>query len=104
MRLLEEDRDFFSIANDRETPAQQTVFSANCRCDQEYLIAPPMGGMPAPTTPVNDLVSNWTSMVMAGLAWSLKGWSALLAPVSPRHAPPRSEPCCGWSSRHPVQR
>ena len=25
-------------------------------------------------------------MVMASLAWSLKAWSALLVPVTPRHA------------------
>jgi hypothetical protein len=35
---------------------------------------------------VNDLVSNWAYMVMASLAWSLKAWSALLIPVTPRHA------------------
>jgi hypothetical protein len=27
----------------------------------------------------------WAYMVMAGLAWSLKAWSALLVPVTPRH-------------------
>src|SRR3954454_23933316 len=37
------------------------------------------------TTPVDNLVSNWAYMVMASLAWSLKAWSALLVPVSPRH-------------------
>jgi hypothetical protein len=36
--------------------------------------------------PVDDLVSNWAYMVMASLAWSLKAWSALMVPVSPRHA------------------
>ena len=41
--------------------------------------------MHALTTPVDDLVSNWAYMVMASLAWSLKAWSALLVPVSPRH-------------------
>jgi HAMP domain-containing protein len=35
--------------------------------------------------PVDNPVSNWASMVMASLAWSLKAWSALLIPVSPRH-------------------
>jgi len=35
---------------------------------------------------VDDLVSNWAYMVMASLAWSLKAWSALMVPVSPRHA------------------
>ena len=31
-------------------------------------------------------MSNWAYMVMASLAWSLKAWSALMIPVSPRHA------------------
>jgi len=31
---------------------------------------------------VDDLVSNWAYMVMASLAWSLKAWSALLAPAT----------------------
>jgi hypothetical protein len=28
----------------------------------------------------------WAYMVMASVAWSLKAWSALMVPVSPRHA------------------
>jgi hypothetical protein len=86
LRLFEEYRYFFSITNDRTTPADRIVFSANDRCDQENLIAQLKGGVHALTTPVNDLVSNWAYMVMASLAWSLKAWSALLVPVSPRHA------------------
>ena len=31
-------------------------------------------------------MSNWAYMVMASLAWSLKGWMALMVPVTPRHA------------------
>src|SRR3954471_11689643 len=86
MRLFEEYRYFFFITNDRVTPADQIVFSANDRCDQENLIAQLKSGVDALTTPVNDLVSNWAYMVMASLAWSLKAWSALMVPVSPRHA------------------
>src|SRR4029077_6472790 len=85
LRLFEEYRYFFYITNDRETPADRVVFSANDRCDQENLIAQLKGGVHALTTPVNDLVSNWAYMVMASLAWSLKAWSALLVPVTPRH-------------------
>ena len=66
--------------------AEDVVFSANDRCNQENLIAQLKSGVHALTTPVNDLVSNWAYMVMASLAWSLKAWSALLVPVSPRHA------------------
>jgi Transposase DDE domain group 1 len=85
MRLFEEYRYFFYITNDRDLSAEEVVFSANDRCDQENLIAQLKSGVPALTTPVDNLVSNWASMVMASLAWSLKAWSALLVPVSPRH-------------------
>jgi hypothetical protein len=86
MRLFEEYRYFFYITNDRTTPADQIVFKANDRCDQENLIAQLKSGVRALTTPVDNLVSNWAYMVMASLAWTLKAWSALLVPVSPRHA------------------
>ena len=85
MRLFEEYRYFFYITNDREMTAEEVVFSANDRCDQENLIAQLKGGVRALTTPVDDLVSNWAYMVMGSLAWSLKAWSALLVPVAPRH-------------------
>ncbi len=86
LRLFEEYRYFFYITNDRQTPAEQIVFSANDRCDQENLIAQLKSGVHALTTPVDDLVSNWAYMVMASLAWTLKAWSALMLPESPRHA------------------
>ena len=54
-------------------------------CDQENLVAELKGGVHALTTPVDNLVSNWAYMVMAGLAWSLKAWAALLVPETPRH-------------------
>jgi Transposase DDE domain group 1 len=85
MRLFEEYRYFFYITNDRNLSAEEVVFLANDRCDQENLIAQLKGGVHALTTPVDNLVSNWAYMVMASLAWSLKVWSALLVPVSPRH-------------------
>jgi hypothetical protein len=85
LRLFEEYRYFFYITNDRDLSAEEVVFSANDRCDQENLIAQLKGGVHALTTPVGDLVSNWAYMVMASLAWSLKVWSALLVPVTPRH-------------------
>ena len=85
MRLFEEYRYFFYITNDRKMTAEEVVFSANDRCDQENLIAQLKSGVHALTTPVDDLVSNWAYMVMGSLAWSLKAWSALLVPVSPRH-------------------
>jgi hypothetical protein len=84
--LLERYRYFFYITNDRTTPADKIVFLANDRCDQENLIAQLKGGVKALTPPVDNLVSNWAYMVMASLAWSLKAWSALLVPITPRHA------------------
>ena len=86
MRLFEEYRYFFYITNDRTKTAEEIIFSANDRCDQENLLAQLKGGVHALTTPVDDLVSNWAYMVMASLAWSLKAWAALMVPVTPRHA------------------
>jgi hypothetical protein len=84
--LFEPDRYFFYITNDRTIPASEIVFLADDRCDQENLIAQLKSGVKALAMPVDDLVSNWAYMVVAGLAWSLKAWSALLVPVAPRHA------------------
>jgi hypothetical protein len=84
-RLFEEYRYLFYITNDRRMTAEEVVFSANDRCDQENLIAQLKSGVRALTAPVDDLVSNWAYMVMGSLAWSLKAWSALLIPVVPRH-------------------
>jgi hypothetical protein len=84
--LREEYRYFFFITNERDTPADELVFQANDRCDQENLVAQLKGGVHALTTPVESLVSNWAYMVMASLAWTLKAWAALLLPVEPGHA------------------
>jgi hypothetical protein len=86
LRLFEEYRYFFYITNDRDMSPEEVVFSANDRCNQENLVAQLKSGVHALTTPVDNLVSNWAYMVMASLAWSLKAWSALLVPVSARHA------------------
>jgi len=82
VRLREEYRYFFYITNDRTAPADHIVFQANDRCNQENLIAQLKTGVHALTAPVDNLVSNWAYMVMASLAWSLKAWSALLAPAT----------------------
>lgn len=84
--LFEPDRFFFYITNDRTTPASEIVLLANDRCDQENLIGQLKGGVKALTMPVGDLVSNGAYMVMAGLAWSLKAWAALLLPEQGRWA------------------
>ena len=79
-------RCFFYITNDRTSAAEAVVFQGNDRCDQENLIAQLKSGVRALTTPVDNLISNGAYMVMASVAWSLKAWSALLVPVTPRHA------------------
>jgi Transposase DDE domain group 1 len=86
VRVREEIRYFFYITNDRMTPADELVFQANDRCDQENLIAQLKSGVYALTAPVDNLVSNWAYMVMASLAWSLKAWAALLVAEEPRQA------------------
>ena len=65
MRLFEEYRYHFYITNDRKMTAEEVVFSANDRCDQENLIAQLKNGVHALTAPVDNLVSNWAYMVMA---------------------------------------
>ncbi len=89
MWLLEPDRYFFYITNDRSRSASEIVFCANDRRDQENLIAQLKSGVKALALPVDNLVNNWAYLVMASLAWSLKSWSALLVPVH-----------CRWSERH----
>jgi hypothetical protein len=84
--LCEPDRFFFSITNDRTSPASEVVFRAHDRCDQENLIAPLTGGVKALAMPVGDTVSNGAYMVRASLAWSLKAWAALLLPEQGRWA------------------
>ena len=86
VRLREEYRYYFYLTNDRTSAAAAVVFQANDRCDQENLIAQLKSGVRALTTPVDTLISNGAYMVMASVAWSLKAWSALLVPVTPRQA------------------
>jgi len=83
-KLFDDTRCFFYITNDEDCSAEQVVFEANDRCDQENLIQQHKTGVQALTAPLDNLESNWAYMVMASLAWSLKAWSALLVPVHPR--------------------
>jgi hypothetical protein len=68
---------FFYITNDWVSEADEIVFSANDRCDQENLLAQLHGGVRALHAPVDNLESNWAYMVMTALAWNLKAWWAL---------------------------
>jgi hypothetical protein len=83
-KLFDDSKCFFYISNDTEAPAEEIVFDANDRCNQENLIQQQKGGVRSLTAPVDNLVSNWAYMVMASLAWSLKAWTALLLPETGR--------------------
>jgi hypothetical protein len=88
-KLFDDSKCFFYITNDRNKSAEQVVFDANGRCDQENLIEQQKNGVHALTAPVDNLESNWAYMVIASLAWSLKAWAALLLRVHGR-----------WKERH----
>jgi len=82
--LFDDVRYFFYLTNDAETPAEELVFLANDRCNQENLIEQLKNGVHALRMPVGTLVSNWAYMVMASLAWTLKAWFALVLPETGR--------------------
>lgn len=81
--LYDEIRYFFYITNDWVSEADELVFEANDRCDQENLLAQLHGGCRALHAPVDNLESNWAYMVMTALAWNLKAWFALSLPETP---------------------
>jgi hypothetical protein len=91
--LFDDLRYFFYITNDWSSPAEEIVFQANQRCDQENLIAQLKGGVRALQMPVDGLVSNWAYMVMASLAWTLKAWMGLVLPVDAR-----------WREKHEAEK
>lgn len=77
-------RYFFYVTNDRTLSHAEVIAEANDRCNQENLIEQLKNGPRALHAPVNTLNANWAYMVIASLAWTLKVWSGLLLPVSPR--------------------
>jgi hypothetical protein len=92
-RLFDEIRYFFYITNDWAIDAEDVVFEANDRCDQENLIAQLAGGVRALSAPVDNLHSNWAYMVMTALAWNLKAWWALWLPEEGR-----------WREKHQAEK
>jgi len=92
-RLFDEIRYFFYITNDWAIDAEDVVFEANARCDQENLIAQLAGGVRALSAPVDNLHSNWAYMVMTALAWNLKSWWALWLPEHGR-----------WREKHQAEK
>ena len=91
--LFDEIRYFFYVTNDWASDAEDVVFEANTRCDQENLIAQLAGGVRALCAPVDNLLSNWAYMVMTALAWNLKAWWALWLPEEGR-----------WREKHQAQK
>jgi hypothetical protein len=93
-RLFEEYRYLFYITNDRRSTAEEIVFAANDRCDQENLIEQLKNGVGSMRNPLDNLHSNWAYMVMASLAWTLKAWCGLLL----------SAPAGRWRPRYQEQK
>jgi len=91
--LFDETRYFFYITNDWAIDAEDVVFEANDRCNQENLIAQLSGGVRALSAPVDNLYSNWAYMVMTAQAWNLKAWYALWLPEKTR-----------WKEKHRAQK
>jgi hypothetical protein len=85
---------FFYLTNDWVSAADEVVFVANDRCDQENLLAQLAGGVRALRAPVDNLESNWAYMVMTALAWNLKAWWALTLPERPGR----------WQERHRAEK
>jgi hypothetical protein len=85
---------FFYITNLWESEADELVWSANERCDQENLLAQLHGGVRALRAAVDNLESNGAYMVMTALAWNLKAWWALLLPEQPGR----------WQEKHQAQK
>jgi hypothetical protein len=83
-KLYDYERCFFYITNDKDSSAEEIVFNANQRCNQENLIQQQKSGVCALTAPLDNLHSNWVYMVIISLAWTLKAWAALMLPVSGR--------------------
>jgi hypothetical protein len=81
--LFPDDIYFFYITNEWECTADEVVFEANDRCNQENLIAQLKGAVRALHAPVDNLESNWAYMLMTALAWNLKAWWALTLPEAP---------------------
>jgi hypothetical protein len=86
--------DFFSITKDWVRAADEIVFAANDRCDQENLLAHLAGGVRALRAPVDTWASNGAYMVMTALAWNRKAWWTLLLP----------EPPGRWLDRHRAEK
>ena len=80
MVMFDEMRYFFYITTRTDLTAEEIVWFANGRCEQENIIEQLKNGVSAMRMPVRDLSSNWAYMVIASRAWNFKQWFALLIP------------------------
>lgn len=94
LRLFDEIRYFCYLTNDWVSEADELVFLANDRCNQENLLAQLHNGCRALRAPVDNLTSNEAYMVMTALAWNLKAWWALCLPETPGR----------WQERHRAEK
>lgn len=83
LRLENEVHYLFYVTNVpiQELSAVDVVFEANARCHQENLIEQFKNGVHAMRMPSDSLLSNWTWMVIASLAWNMKAWLSVLLPA-----------------------
>lgn len=83
--LFPEIRYFFFISNidQNDLSARDIIFQSNKRCDQENIIEQLKNGVGAMDLPSHTLDSNGAYMLIAGLAWNLKAWLALLDSATP---------------------
>jgi hypothetical protein len=89
--LIPDKRYFFYITNDWGKEAEEIVFEANDRCNQENLGAQLLSGIYALKPRLDTLESNWAYMVIASLAWSMKAWLALQLPENGKRAAVRRD-------------
>jgi hypothetical protein len=92
--LFDDIRYFFYLTNDWGPEANEIVFEANDRCNQENLLSQLHSGVRALTAPVDNLESNWAYMVMTALAWNLKAWWSLTLPEEPGR----------WQAKHRAEK
>lgn len=76
--LFDQVEHFFYITTRDDLSIHKVVQMANERCDQENVIEQLKNGVNAMRMPVDNLLSNWSYMVMTALAWNLKAWFAMM--------------------------
>ncbi len=81
--LPDEVRYFFYITNDWKSSVPEMIEFYRARADHENDIEQLKNGVKALTPSSDSLLSNWSLMIIASLAWELKAWFGLLLPYRP---------------------